>query len=179
MMRRLLVPLVLLATIASGLAAAQGQATPSEAAALSLAKQQAEEATRRSERLDKQAAQAASEAERARAQAEAIAARIQAAEADITAAETRLRIVEAMRADQRARLAERQGPVIRLTPALQMMARRPPALALVQHGPLDAAVHVRALLASSLPVIRAAPPAPPEDAAARQPPDRNRPGEGK
>src|SRR3546814_9500686 len=60
-----------------------------------------------------------------------------------------------MRADQRARLAERQGPVIRLTAALQMMARRPPALALVQPGSLDDAVHVRALLASTLPVIRA------------------------
>src|SRR3546814_972713 len=36
-----------------------------------------------------------------------------------------------------------------------MMARRPPALALVQPGSLDDAVHVRALLASTLPVIRA------------------------
>jgi septal ring factor EnvC (AmiA/AmiB activator) len=35
------------------------------------------------------------------------------------------------------------------------MARRPPALALVQPGSLDEVVHVRALLASSLPAIRA------------------------
>ena len=153
-MRRLLAPLVLLAAIAGGLAAAQGQASSSGAAALSLAKRQAEEATLRSERLERQAGKATSEAERAHAKGEAIAARIQAAEADITAAETRVRIVEAMRAEQRARLAERQEPVVRLTAALQMMARRPPALALVQPGSLDDAVHVRALLASTLPVIR-------------------------
>ena len=35
------------------------------------------------------------------------------------------------------------------------MARRPPALALVQPGSLDEVVHVRSLLASTLPVIRA------------------------
>ena len=35
------------------------------------------------------------------------------------------------------------------------MARRPPALALVQPGSVDDAVHVRALLASTLPEIRA------------------------
>jgi septal ring factor EnvC (AmiA/AmiB activator) len=35
------------------------------------------------------------------------------------------------------------------------MARRPPALALIQPGSLDEVVHVRALLASSLPAIRA------------------------
>jgi hypothetical protein len=36
------------------------------------------------------------------------------------------------------------------------MARRPPALALVQPGSIDEVVHVRSLLASTLPVIRAA-----------------------
>jgi septal ring factor EnvC (AmiA/AmiB activator) len=60
-----------------------------------------------------------------------------------------------MRREQRARLAGQQGPLIRLTAALQTMARRPAALAMVQPGSLDDAVHVRALLASSLPAIRA------------------------
>ena len=45
--------------------------------------------------------------------------------------------------------------MIRLTAALQTMARRPPALALVQPGSLDEVVRVRSLLASTLPVIRA------------------------
>ena len=154
MIRRLLLSAAGLALVAGGFAAAQVRSSADAASALKLAKQQAEAATRRSVRLEEQAAQATSEAERARAAAEAIAARIQAAEADITAAETRVRIIEAMRAEQRARLAERQEPVVRLTAALQMMARRPPALALVQPGSLDDAVHVRALLASTLPVVR-------------------------
>jgi len=52
-------------------------------------------------------------------------------------------------------LAAGQGSLIRLTAALQTMARRPPALALIQPGSLEEVVHVRALLASSLPAIRA------------------------
>lgn len=151
--RRLFFILTGTALLAGGFAA-RGQEAPNDRAALTLAKQQAEDALRRSTRLEAQAKRATDEAERARAEAAALAARIESAEADITAAEARVRIVEAMRAEQRARLAERQKPVVRLTAALQMMARRPPALALVQPGSLDDAVHVRALLASSLPVIR-------------------------
>jgi septal ring factor EnvC (AmiA/AmiB activator) len=147
------VPLLLaLIAIGGGLAAAQEGAP--DAAALQQAKQEADEAMARSRRLEKEAADATSDAARARAEAEALAARIQASEADITAAETRLRIVEALASRQRARLAARQGPVVRLTAALQTMARRPPALALVQPGSIDRVVHVRAMLASTLPAIR-------------------------
>jgi hypothetical protein len=67
----------------------------------------------------------------------------------------RIRIIEGLRAQQRARLAERQEPVVRLTAALQTMARRPPALAMVQPGSIDDVVHVRSVLASTLPIIRA------------------------
>ncbi len=147
--------LILLASCAlaaTGLAAQSG--SREEAKALELAKRQADEATRRSQQLEKRAARATDDAARARADASALAARIEASEADITAAEARLRIIETLRARQRARLAERQEPVVRLTAALQTMARRPPALALVQPGSLHDLVHVRALLASTLPVIR-------------------------
>ena len=154
MMRRLLPAALLIALLAGGWAAAQ-PAAGGEASALLLAKRQAEEATRRSQQLEREARQATNEAARARADAAALAARIQAAEADISAAEARIRIIENLRARQRARLAEKQGPVIRLTGALQTMARRPSALALVQPGSLDDVVHVRSLLASTLPVIRA------------------------
>lgn len=131
------------------------QASPSEEImALAAAKREAAEATRRWQQLDQQAAAATNEAAKARAAAAAVAARIQAAEAELTAAETRIRIVEAMRAEQRARLAERQAPVVRLSAALQTMARRPPALALVQPGSVHQVVHVRSLLASTLPLIR-------------------------
>ncbi len=153
MSRRFALPACIAAALAGGLAVAQTRGT-TEAAALVLAKREAEEATRRSAVLERQARQARTEFERTRADAAAVAARIQAAEAQITAAETRIRIIENLRARQRARLAERQGPLVRLTAALQTMARRPPALALVQPGSLDEVVHVRSLLASTLPVIR-------------------------
>ena len=64
-------------------------------------------------------------------------------------------MVEQLRAEQRARLARQQEPLIRLTAALQTMGRRPPALALVQPGTVADLVHVRSLLASTLPQVRA------------------------
>lgn len=154
MMRRLLLAAAMAATAVGALAAAAQNPEREATQALALAKRQAEEATVRSQRLEQESERATSEAARARADAAALAARIEAAEADITAAETRVAIVERLRARQRARLAERQEPVVRLTAALQTMGRRPPALALVQPGSLHDLVHVRALLASTLPVIR-------------------------
>jgi septal ring factor EnvC (AmiA/AmiB activator) len=125
-----------------------------DARALAQAKREAEAASARFERLDRQARQATNAAERARAEAEALAARIQAAEAQLTAAERRIALIEGLQAAQRARLAERQQPVVRLTAALQTMARRPAALALVQPGSVRDTVHVRTLLAAILPEIR-------------------------
>ena len=151
-MRRLILFAFLVASLAGGLAIAQTR--QSEAQALVAAQREAQEATLRSQQLERQADAATSEAAKARADGEALVARIQAAEADITAAETRIRIVENLRAEQRARLAKRQQPVVRLTAALQMMARRPPALALVQPGSIEDVVHVRSLLASTLPIVR-------------------------
>ncbi|HEV2865476.1 MAG TPA: peptidoglycan DD-metalloendopeptidase family protein [Allosphingosinicella sp.] len=122
--------------------------------ALAQAKQEAAQAAARFELLDRQARQATTAAERARADAEALAARIEAAEADLTAAERRIAILHAMEAAQRARLAARQQPLVRLTAALQTMARRPAAMALVQPGSVRDTVHVRSLLAATLPEIR-------------------------
>lgn len=154
-MRRFLLPVVLAGALCAGLAFAQSQGGGNEANALVSAKQEAEQARRRSELLERQAQRATGEAAKARAEAAAIASRINAAEADITAAEARIRLIENLRREQRARLAEKQAPLIRLTAALQTMARRPSALALVQPGSVDDIVHVRSLLASTLPVIRA------------------------
>ena len=154
-MRRFVPPVLLAGVLCAGLAFAQSQSGGSEAGALVAAKQEAEQARRRSELLERQAQRATGEAARARAEAAAIASRIAAAEADITAAEARIRLIENLRREQRARLAEKQAPLIRLTAALQTMARRPSALALVQPGSVDDIVHVRSLLASTLPVIRA------------------------
>ncbi|PSJ43379.1 murein hydrolase activator EnvC family protein [Allosphingosinicella deserti] len=156
MRRRFLSSLLIMAALAGGgWAAAQtvgggGSATGSLAAA----KAEAEQSRRRSELLERQASRANGEAAKARADAAALASRIEAAEADITAGETRGRIIEALRRAQRARLAEKQAPLIRLTAALQTMARRPSALALVQPGSVNDLIRVRSLLASTLPVIR-------------------------
>jgi septal ring factor EnvC (AmiA/AmiB activator) len=153
--RRVAVAAVLmLATLAATYAVAQTNGA-AERRTLIDAKHEAAAAQRRSAMLERQAAKANDEAGRARARAGALAARIEGAEADLTAAETRIRLIEDLRREQRARLAERQGPVIRLTAALQTMARRPPALTLIQPGSLDEFVHVRSLLASTLPIVRA------------------------
>lgn len=124
-----------------------------EQQALVKARRDAENAAKRSAQLDRQAAAARDDASRVQAEAAAIAARIQQAEADITAAEARIRIVARLQASQRARLAEKQQPVVRLTAALQTMARRPPALALVQPGSTADLVHVRSLLGSVMPLV--------------------------
>src|SRR3546814_11133621 len=59
-----------------------------------------------------------------------------------------------MQRAQNVRLAERQEPIARLTAALQMLSRRPPATALVQPGSISDLVHLRAVLESVLPVIQ-------------------------
>lgn len=153
MTRRLPAALLLATVLTGSLASAQAQRS-GDADAIALARRQAQEALNRSKQLERQARSATDEAARARADASALAARIEAAEADITAAETQVRLIERLRAEQQARLAATQEPVARLVAALQTMGRRPSALALVQPGTLDNMIHVRALLASTLPVVR-------------------------
>ena len=150
---------------ASRLPAAQGSAIilqgtgrtslAQEQKALKAARLQSEQARERSERLERQASAARDEADQARRRAAAMAARIQQAEADIQAAQARIAIIARLQRAQAERLAARQEPVVRLTAALQMMARRPLALALVQPGSVSDAVHMRAVLGQVLPVSRA------------------------
>lgn len=147
------VPLALIALLLAGAGAVQA-ARGNDAEALALARREAAVATQRSQALDGEARRATTGADRARAASEALAGRIEAAEADLTVAERRIALIAAQQAVQRARLAERQGPIIRLTAALQTMTRRPAALALIQPGSVRDAIHVRALLAAALPEIR-------------------------
>jgi septal ring factor EnvC (AmiA/AmiB activator) len=150
-MRRLLLLCLVACLLGGGWVAAQVPGGPT----LAEAQREAAAARQRSAQLEGEARRATGEAARANAAAAALASRIEAAEADITAAQARIALIERLSAEQRARLAASQGSLIRLTAALQTMARRPPALALVQPGSLNEVVHVRALLASSLPAIRA------------------------
>lgn len=144
---------LLLTLLAGGYAlAAAPDVSPAD---LRSAQEEARQSLARSQQFEQAAAKATDEAARARAESEALAARIQASEAEITAAETRVVLVDEQLREQRARLAEGQGPLVRLIGALQSMSRRPPALALMQPGSLDDAVRVRAVLAGALPRIRA------------------------
>lgn len=135
------------------LSGAGGTTLAQEQQALKSARRQSEEAQARSARLEQQASLARDEAEQARRRAAALAARIQQAEADMEAARARIAIIARLQRAQAARLAQRQEPVVRLTAALQMMARRPVALALAQPGSIVDAVHMRAVLGQVLPVI--------------------------
>lgn len=143
---------VVIALAAAGMAAHATRG--GDAQALAQAKREAAQAISRVRALETRAQGATDAAERARVESEALAARIEVAEADLTAAERRIALIRVLQADQRARLAERQQPLVRLTAALQTMARRPPVLALVQPGSVGDTVHVRALLAAALPEIR-------------------------
>ncbi len=126
-----------------------------ERAALARSLADAKAASRRSRLLEQQAKDAIESADRARREARALASRVQEAEAEIAAAEARVNIIETLQRAQRARLARRQQPLVRLTAALQSLARRPTVLALVQPGSIDDMVRVRAVLATTLPRVEA------------------------
>lgn len=121
---------------------------------LASANAEAEAARKRFESLKRQASAARDTAQRARMQQAAIAARVQLAEAEIVAARARIALVNRDVARQQARLAEQQEPILKLVAALQSLARRPPALGLVQPGSVRDAAHVRAVMGGLMPVIR-------------------------
>jgi septal ring factor EnvC (AmiA/AmiB activator) len=122
---------------------------------LARATREGKAAAQRAARLQRQAEAASEAAQRAASEAAALAAQIQQAEAGITAAQARYSLARAERARIAARLAEKQEPTARLAAALQTAARRPLALAALQPGSLKDIVHVRAVLASAVPQIRA------------------------
>lgn len=132
---------------------AGAQSLDDERRALAAARRQSAAADARANGLEAKAAAARGQSDRALAESAALASRIQSTEADIAAGEARIRLIERLRAAQRARLAARQQPAVRLLAVLQTMARRPPALALVQPGSTRDLVHARAVLASVLPLL--------------------------
>lgn len=129
---------------------------PAEAeTALARATREGRLAEGRAARLTAEAEAATEAATRTASEAAALAARIQQAEAGIEAARARLTIARDQRARLTARLAARQEPTARLAAALQTAARRPLALAALQPGSLEDVVHLRAVLDSTVPQIRA------------------------
>jgi len=154
MIVRLLAMLTLFSAILAPFALAQPSRSGSEAEALEEALRQRTIAQQRVTQFEQQAENAENRAQRAAADEAAAAAQVQASEADLTAAQSRIRLIEELRTAQRARLAERQGTIIGLTAALQTMARRPPALALVHQGSISDLVHIRSLFSTTLPIVR-------------------------
>ena len=133
---------------------AHAQTIADERARLIEARREASAAVERSQRYEAAAARARGKADETRARAVSLAARIQASEAGIVASQANIAVIERLRRQQRAALAVRQRPIMRLLAALQTMARRPSALALFQPGSLVDTIHTRLLLESTIPVIR-------------------------
>lgn len=145
-----------LALPASDAAPATALVDPAEAeAALARATREGRLADARAQKLTAAAEAATEAAQKTASEAAALAARIQQAEAGIEAARARLAIAKDQRARLTARLAAKQEPTARLAAALQTAARRPLALAALQPGSLEDVVHVRAVMASAVPRIRA------------------------
>ena len=107
----------------------------------------------RAEVLEAGAARATEAATRTAQEAAAVAARIQQAEAGRAANEARIRLIDRQRANLRARLAQRQRPVMQLTAALQRLSRRPAVLSLLRPGSVRDTMYMRALLETMLPDV--------------------------
>ena len=123
-------------------------------AALAGALAQQRLAAARAGKLEVAAAQASAAADRTAQATAALAARIQQAEAGVAAGEARIALLERDRAVLRDRLALRQAPLVRLTAALQLMARRPLGLSVLRPGSLGDMVHLRAVLETMVPAVR-------------------------
>ena len=148
--------------VAVALAAGQGNAqsgAPSDIAdqqrRLVEARAQSAAAADRAAKLDAAAKSEKDEAAKAQAEEQALAARVQQAEADIAAASARIALVDRMLGEQQSSLAAQQGPIARLVAALCSLALRPTAVSVMQPGSLADLVHVRAVLGSTLPQVRA------------------------
>ena len=122
--------------------------------ALANARVQQRAARLRAERLEAETERAGEASEKALTQVAALAARVEQAEAGVAAAQAQLALVERQRRGLDRDLAERREPLARLAGALQTMAQRPLALAILQPGSLRDVVHTRAVLSGAVPVVR-------------------------
>jgi len=122
---------------------------------LAAARAEAEAAEREVQRLEAAASRAKSEAERLRGEQDAAAQSILAAEARLAATEVEQAALARALEQRAARLAEKERPAALLLAGVVQMGRRPPMLTLADGSSAREFVTVRALLDSSLPVIRA------------------------
>ncbi len=123
-------------------------------AAIAAARSQAAEAAERGARLEAAARRSTEAAEKSARESAALAARIQQSEAEIAAAEGRVALIDGQRRLLSRRLAERREPLVRLTGALQKLARRPLGLSVLRPGSLEDTIYLRAMLATTLPQVQ-------------------------
>jgi len=146
------------ALVGGSIALAQREAAPQSSgetrSALQRALTESKEAEARGLRLEAEALEVTEALEKTATQAAAMAARIQQTEANIAAAEARIELIDAERAKLRQNLAVRREPLIRLTGALQKLARRPLALSALKPGSVRETVYLRAMLENAIPHIR-------------------------
>ncbi|MET3825209.1 septal ring factor EnvC (AmiA/AmiB activator) [Sphingomonas sp. PvP055] len=154
MRSRTLVTLVVAGTLCAG-SMAPAQPPADRRTELARARAQSAAAAARSTALERLAEGEQNQARQALAREAAVAARIEQAQADIVAGQAQVSIVTRLLDTHRTRLAAQQRPVARLLAALQALSQRPALLAVIQPGSLDDLVHVRAVLAGAMPVIRA------------------------
>ena len=136
------------------LATPQGEERAAMRGALDTARDRQAAARQRADRLERESQAADQAADRAAEQAAAMASRVQEAEREIAATQTEISAIDRRAAALKTRLEMRRAPLLRLTGALQTMARRPVTLSLLQPGSLTDIVHTRAILASAGPEIR-------------------------
>ena len=157
-LRSALAVLLALPLLVGSLAYAQRGAAPEDAATTRAAMQralaEAKDAEARGLKLEAEARTASQALEKTATEAAALAARIQQAEAGIDAAEARIDLINGERDALNRRLAVRREPLIRLTGALQKMARRPLALSALKPGSLRETVYLRAMLESTVPQVQ-------------------------
>lgn len=143
--------------LALSLVAASGPVMPQAEtadAALARARAEAADAAQRLAALEAKAAKAGDEAAKLRADREAAAAAIEAAEAKISESDAALRLANAQVALAEQRLATRRAPLAALLTGIVTMGRQPPLLALADQGSIDEMVRVKALLDTTMPIIR-------------------------
>ena len=124
------------------------------AAALDEAQAQLTTARTRGQALESQANAAVAAAERTERQAAAVAARIQESQAQAALYRAKLALLDQQQADLRLRMAARQAPLVRLTAALELIARRPPIFGLLRPGSLRDTVYLRAVLTTMAPEVQ-------------------------
>src|SRR4051794_15545877 len=153
-MRRLIPLIAALPLLLAAASAPVGNEVEPVDTELARARSEAKAAEADVARFDRAAAKARDAATRLAAERQAAASAIAASEAQISAADTQARMADAMVTEKQERLAERQAPAASLLAGIVSMGRRPPLLSFADSSSLEEFVRVRALLDTTMPLIR-------------------------